>query len=65
MLGIYMNDISTKIVSLCKVHPLPIQSSLKYHITSLHLFTLVKKKMKYEKEEVKFEPRSGLMYFGT
>ena len=44
MLGIYMNDISTKIVSLCKVHPLPIQSSLKYHITSLHLFTLVKKK---------------------
>ena len=58
MLGTYMNDISTKIVSLCKVHPLPIQASLKYHKTSLHLFTLVpkKKKMKYEKEDVKFEP---------
>ena len=60
MLGIYMNDISTKIVSLCKVHPLPIQSSLKYHITSLHLFTLVKI-MKYEKEEVKFEHRTPFL----
>ena len=46
MLGTYMNDISTKIVSLCKVHPLPIQASLKYHKTSLHLFTLVPKKKK-------------------
>ena len=60
MLGTYMNDISTKIVSLCKVHPLPIQASLKYHITSLHLFTLVKI-MKYEKEEVKFEHRTPFL----
>ena len=55
-----MNYISTKIVSLYKVHPLPIQASLKYHITSLHLFTLVKI-MKYEKEEVKFEHRTPFL----